>query len=55
MRHMRGQGPARRATNAALGLVMEAIGAKAALLALEGVATADREASSADETIETMR
>jgi CubicO group peptidase (beta-lactamase class C family) len=27
MGHMRGQGPARRATNAALGLVMEAIGA----------------------------
>jgi len=30
MGHMRGQGPARRATNAALGLVMEAVGAKAA-------------------------
>jgi CubicO group peptidase (beta-lactamase class C family) len=30
MGHMRGQGPARRATNAALGLVMEAIGAKVA-------------------------
>ena len=29
MGHMRGQGPARRATNTALGLVMEAIGAKA--------------------------
>jgi CubicO group peptidase (beta-lactamase class C family) len=29
MGHMRGQGPARRATNAALGLVMEAVGAKA--------------------------
>ena len=29
MGHMRGQGPARRATNAALGLVMEAIGANA--------------------------
>ena len=28
MGHMRGQGPARRATNAALGLVMEAIGAR---------------------------
>ncbi len=28
MGHMRGQGPARRATNTALGLVMEAIGAK---------------------------
>lgn len=30
MGHMRGQGPARRATNTALGLVMEAIGEKAA-------------------------
>jgi CubicO group peptidase (beta-lactamase class C family) len=30
MGHMRGQGPARRATNAALGLVIEAIGAKVA-------------------------
>ena len=30
MGHMRGQGPARRATNSALGLVMEAIGAKSA-------------------------
>jgi CubicO group peptidase (beta-lactamase class C family) len=30
MGHMRGQGPARRATNTALGLVMEAIGARAA-------------------------
>jgi CubicO group peptidase (beta-lactamase class C family) len=27
MGHMRGQGPARRATNTALGLVMEAVGA----------------------------
>jgi CubicO group peptidase (beta-lactamase class C family) len=30
MGHMRGQGPARQATNAALGLVMEAVGAKVA-------------------------
>ena len=30
MGHMRGEGPARRATNTALGLVMEAIGAKVA-------------------------
>jgi CubicO group peptidase (beta-lactamase class C family) len=30
MGHMRGQGPARRATNSALGLVMEAVGAKKA-------------------------
>jgi len=28
--HMRGEGPARRATNTALGLVIEAIGAKVA-------------------------